>query len=81
MKSKVFRYVRETGHTFEIGSFECQGDALWCATLFESHKVFCAKHGHYVQCGKKIMYPAAAIDTAMFNCFTLEPRKAEGIAR
>jgi len=67
-KYKLTRKHRETGVSFLVGTFDGEGDALWCATLFSSLKSFGEKWVHYVEHGKSgVFHGAAAIQASAVN--------------
>ncbi len=55
---------------WEVGKFKSEGDALWCATVFAAHKGF-SGWIHWVQKGKKVWYPATAINPEYFNLISI----------
>lgn len=67
MKYQLVRRDRKNDTEFVIARFYCEGDALWAATVFESHKVIGARCQCYVTNGKRISYPAARLPADTFN--------------
>jgi len=68
MRFKLMQQSRENGSDpVMIGEFTALGNALWAATLFQSHKVFSRNYNFWIENKGKHYIPASAIDPETFN--------------